>query len=226
MVGGSGELSAGTFAFEQLGGGDGLGGPGVAASGVDLSPDQVEAARVHCADLPRVRVDVGDARTIAAADGSFDASVTTQVLEYVPDVDAALAEQARITRPGGRFVNVATNWGSLFWAGGDEVLTARIRRAWERHAPHPDLPVALPGLLEAAGFGSVAQQPLTIMDRHVQPGTWAHGIARLMAAFARTAGEIDDGSATRWLASLDRADEHGRHLVTVVPVLTTATRRV
>jgi hypothetical protein len=62
-------------------------------------------------------------------------------------------------------------------------------------------------MLATAGFGGVTQQPLTIMNRHVHPGTWAHGIARLMAAFARAGGEIDADGAARWLASLGRAAE-------------------
>lgn len=194
-----------------------------AAVGFDLSADQVAAARELCADLPQVTVDVGDARRIAAADDSFDASVTTQVLEYVPDVDAAIAELARVTRPGGRFLNVATNWGSLFWIGGDEDLTERVLRAWDRHAPHPNLPVALPGRLAAAGFGGVRQTVLTLMNRHIRPGTWCHGAARLLAAFARTEGQLDEEAADAWLRSLERADVAGDHFVTVVAVATTAT---
>jgi arsenite methyltransferase len=194
------------------------------ALGLDLSEDQVRAARTLCAELKQADVRVGDLRAIPAADGDFDATLSMQVIEYVADVDAALAEIARVTRPGGRFVNVATNWGSLFWSGGDRAATARIVSAWERHAPHPNLPVGLPALLAAAGFSAVSQRPLTIVNRHVHPSTFAHGVARLMAAFAVAQQEVDREAANAWLASLARADAEGRHFVSVVPILTTATR--
>jgi arsenite methyltransferase len=194
------------------------------AFGMDLSEDQVRAARTHGAELKQLDVRVGDLRAIPAADGEFDAVLSMQVLEYVAHVGAALGEIARVTRRGGRFVNVATNWGSLFWSGGNEDTTARVLSAWQRHAPHPNLPVDLPSLLAAAGFAGVNQRPLTIVNRHVHPSTFVHGAARLMAAFAIGQGDVDRASADAWLASLARADAEGRHFVSVVPILTTAAR--
>jgi arsenite methyltransferase len=113
------------------------------AIGIDVSPDQLTAARSHCKDMTQVQVRVEDMRAVAAADELFDATVSVQVLEYVPDVETAVAEAARVTKPGGRFVNVATNWGSLWWAGGEAELTARMVSAWHGHAPHPNLSHAL-----------------------------------------------------------------------------------
>jgi ubiquinone/menaquinone biosynthesis C-methylase UbiE len=194
------------------------------AFGIDLSEEQARAARELCADVKPVEVRAADLRAIPAPEATFDAVVSTQVIEYVEGLAAALAEIARVTRPGSRFVNVATNWGSLFWSGGDEAATARILAAWQRHAPHPNLPVALPALLEAAGFSAVSQRPLTIVNRHIQPSTFAHGAARLMAAFALAQGDVERAAADAWLASLERADAEGRHFLSVVPVLTTATR--
>jgi len=194
------------------------------AFGLDLSEDQVRTARTLNTDRKQLNAEVGDLRAIPAPDGAFDATVSTQVLECVADVGSALNEIARVTRRGGRFVNVATNWGSLFWIGGDAEATSRVLGAWQRHAPHPNLPVAFPSLLAAAGFGDVAQSALTIVNRHVQPSTFAHGIARLMAAFALAEGAADRPSLDAWLASLERAGAEGRHFLSVVPILTTATR--
>ena len=142
--------------------------------------------------MSNVRAEVGSATALDADDGCFDASVSTQVLEYIEDVGVALAELARVTRVGGRFVNVATNWDSLFVAGGDVELTERIIGAWDRHAPHPNLPVALPNHLTRAGFSSVLQTPLPLANRTFNRSTFAFGIANLMAAFAVAAGAIDD----------------------------------
>jgi SAM-dependent methyltransferase len=194
--------------------------------GLDLSRDQVEAAAAHCDGLAQVEARVGDLRAVPAPPGDFDATVSMQVLEYVAEVDDAVTELARVTRPGGRFVNVATNWGALFWRGGDDDLTARILSAWHEHAPHPNLPVGLPRRLRSAGFDAVKQRPVAIVNRHCHPGTFSHGIARLMAAFACDLGAVERDAAGSWLAGLERADADGEFFVSSVPVLTTATRAV
>jgi len=209
------------FALREIGVAVGANGSAV---GIDLSADQVQAASNHCADLTQVEARVGDLLAIPVADQDSDATVSMQVLEYVTDIETAVAELSRVTRPGGRFVNVATNWGSLFWSGGDEDMTDRILSVWQRHAPHPNLPIALPSILGASGFGGIHQSPLTIVNRHVHPNTFAHGAARLMAAFACTIGEVGPDSIDAWLTSLERADSHGVHFLSVVPVLTTAVR--
>ena len=192
--------------------------------GVDVSEDQVAAASRACTGVSNVRVEVGSATALGADDGCFDASVSTQVLEYIEDLEVAVAELARVTRVGGRLVNVATNWDSLFVAGGDAELTKRIIATWDRHAPHPNLPVVLPNHLSRAGFTSVLQTPLPLANRSFNRSTFGFGIANLMAAFAVAAGAIDDQSAHSWLSSLDEASRRGDLFISVMPMMTTATR--
>ena len=49
---------------------------------------------------------VGDVQELPFPDASFDAAVAAWMLYHVPDVDRALAELARVLRPGGRLVAV------------------------------------------------------------------------------------------------------------------------
>jgi SAM-dependent methyltransferase len=171
-----------------------------------------------------VDVRVGDLLALGGLGQPFDATLLVQVLEYVANVAAAVAGLADLTRPGGRFVNVATNWGALFWTGGNTALTARIVATWDEHAPHPNLPVALPSLLETSGFGGVRQAPVTIINRHFDPNTFGYGAARLMAAFALTRADVSSLDVEAWFSSLEEADAEGRYFLSSVPVLTTATR--
>ena len=192
--------------------------------GVDLSSDQIDAARHACADAPNARAEVGSATALAAEDGSFDASVSTQVIEYIEDAHGAVAELGRVTRIGGRLLNVATNWDSLIVAGGDAELTERIVAAWDRHAPHPNLPVGLPGLFRDAGYSAVTQTPLPLVNRTFNRATWAFGIARLMAAFASSTDDLDDAASARWLSSLDDAAGRDELFVSAMPIMTVAPR--
>lgn len=52
-----------------------------------------------------------DARRLPFPDGAFDGVICSEVLEHIIDYDAALAEIARVTRPGGVFaLSVPRGW--------------------------------------------------------------------------------------------------------------------
>ena len=68
--------------------------------GIDPSADYVAYARGHVPD-PRAHFEVGDARAMPFAPAAFDGVVSGLVLNFVPDPAAAVAEMARVSRPGG-----------------------------------------------------------------------------------------------------------------------------
>jgi ubiquinone/menaquinone biosynthesis C-methylase UbiE len=72
----------------------------------DLDPDMVERARGRLYRYPpeRLRLFVGDAAAIEAEDGSYDAVVDFGIVHHVPGWHHAVAEVARVLRPGGLFL--------------------------------------------------------------------------------------------------------------------------
>lgn len=66
------------------------------AQGVDLSPGMLEKARAR-----NLHVQEGSATALPFPDHSFDVTCSFKVLAHVPDIDLALCEMARVTRPGG-----------------------------------------------------------------------------------------------------------------------------
>jgi SAM-dependent methyltransferase len=85
-------------------------------SGVDLSPDAVEAARRRGHDDVRVaRVE-----QLPFADAVFDVVTCLDVIEHTPDDRATLAELRRVTRPGGLLVVTVPAYQAL-WSWHDEV---------------------------------------------------------------------------------------------------------
>ena len=70
---------------------------------IDLSPRMVQLAQERGVDAR-----VGDVQQLPFEDGSFDCAVANWMLYHAPDIDRALAELARVLRPGGRLV-AATN---------------------------------------------------------------------------------------------------------------------
>ena len=71
---------------------------------VDLSPRMVELARARGVDAQE-----GDVQRLPFADGSFDTVVSAWMLYHVPDLDAGLAEIARVLVPGGALIAVTNS---------------------------------------------------------------------------------------------------------------------
>ncbi len=68
--------------------------------GIDPSPEQLAFARARFATHP-VRFQVGDAMALPYGDAAFDAAVMALVIFFVADPAKAVAEMARVVRPGG-----------------------------------------------------------------------------------------------------------------------------
>ncbi len=80
-----------------------LAGAGIGVVAVDQSARMVELTRARGVDAG-----LGDVQALPFADGEFDAAVANFVLYHVRDIHRALAELARVLRPGGTLV-AATN---------------------------------------------------------------------------------------------------------------------
>jgi ArsR family transcriptional regulator len=74
--------------------------------GVDQSAEMLAAARERAAGLSNVELHEGDLGALPLADASCDAALMLLSLAYAPQPAAALAELARVLKPGGRAVIV------------------------------------------------------------------------------------------------------------------------
>jgi SAM-dependent methyltransferase len=64
----------------------------------------------------------GDALALPFPDGAFDRVIAAEVLEHIPDDAAAMAELARVLRPGGKLAVTVPRWfpERVCWALADE----------------------------------------------------------------------------------------------------------
>ena len=72
--------------------------------GVDSSPEMLEVARARLAGLDNVRLLHGRIEELPLESASLDIALVVHLLHHVADPNAALAEVARVLRPGGRLV--------------------------------------------------------------------------------------------------------------------------
>ena len=104
---------------------------GMRVVAVDHAAGEVEGTRdtfeamVETGEIPAERatgVLRGDATRLPFVPASFDAVITSEVLEHIPDDTGALAEMIRVLRPGGTFAATVPAWlpETINWRLSDE----------------------------------------------------------------------------------------------------------
>lgn len=83
-----------------------LGGRARTALGLDRNPEMLRLARnrIDASGLVAARVQAGDMYALPLADAACDTLLLHQVLHYADNPAAAIAEAARVLRPGGRLL--------------------------------------------------------------------------------------------------------------------------
>lgn len=198
-----------------------VGGDGRAV-GLDASAVQLEAARTLCAGVAAAELIEGDATDLTFGDGAFDGIASIQALEYVPEVDRALAEARRVLKPGGKAAFVSVLWDHWRFHGPDPALNEKILETFRAHCAHQMLPLEMPRRLAGAGFGGVARRPIAFINGTLHDNAFALWAARIVVAFAVGQGVAEE-EASLWFDQLTQADREGRFGFVSVPVLTTAT---
>jgi ubiquinone/menaquinone biosynthesis C-methylase UbiE len=182
-----------------------------AVCGVDISEPLLAAARAHCAHQSWVEFHQADATQLPFPDHAFDAIISTQVLEYVRDVDAALAEIHRVVRRAGRAVIVDTDWDSLVWHSRDREQMNRILTAWERHAADAYLPRTLANRLARAGFRVESQHVIPLFNPRYDPNTYSNRLIDVIVPFVTGRNGIARAEAEDWAQALRQAGERGEY---------------
>jgi SAM-dependent methyltransferase len=201
-------------------------GPSGRIVGIDESPEMLEAARARVAReglADRVEVRQGDAGRLDFPAASFDFVTVAQVYLYVSDVEGALAEAARVLRPGGRLAVVDTDWDSCVWLTADR---ERHRRVMERRLGHfaqPHLPPRLPGLLDRAGFRLTHAEAIPVLELSGGPGTFSGGLIEPTANLAMRYGIARD-EAEAWKVDLLARASGGEYFFSLTRYLVVATR--
>ena len=136
--------------------------PGAASVvALDKSLDMLRVARAKLQHLPAGGVDLvqGDFANLPFAPHRFDTVLLHQVLHFAQDPAAALAEAARVTKPGGRIAIVD------FASHGREELRDRYAHARLGFADK-----AMAALLDEAGY--TGEAPISLQGRELVVKIW------------------------------------------------------
>lgn len=149
---------------------------------IDIEPERLEIFDKRLADrgiAHRILISRMSAEDMSFRDQTFDAVTAIEVLEHIPDLDAALGEIHRVLRPGGRFMVTGPNRLFPFETHG---VIFRGKRYPAARAPFlPWIPPLHQRMADARNF------TITSLRRTVQPhGFRLVGWTRLMPPFDRS----------------------------------------
>lgn len=163
--------------------------PGIQAVGVDFTYEMMAAGRSKDAHGPMAFAQA-DTFALPFADASFDAVVSGFLVRNVVDRVAALAEQARVTKPGGRVLVLETTPPSntplgplfqLYFFRVVPLLGGLVSGDMEayRYLPHSTvgfpLPKELQRMMELAGLRNVFYRELMLGSVAIHVGTKTRG---------------------------------------------------
>jgi SAM-dependent methyltransferase len=134
--------------------------------GIDTSNEYVCSAKSNNPFGGRVRFETGDAQELRFADGSFHASLSLLVFNFIPDYRKALRQVVRVTKQGGCLCAAVWDYGGemqmlrTFW----DAVVAMDPSAENLH--ERSMPLCREGELQQiwkqAGLRYVVERPLEI----------------------------------------------------------------
>jgi ubiquinone/menaquinone biosynthesis C-methylase UbiE len=174
----------------------GLVGPSGRVVGIDFSEFLVNESkrRAEGLGLP-VQFHRGDVRKLDFPDASFDCVRTDRVLMFVPEVETAISELARMVRPGGRVVSSELDFELQFLDGHFPDVTRKVFAAFAANNPQPCLGRQLPRLFAEQGLRNlksvarVLRSPYKVF-RRAYDGLLASAIQR---------GQLTEAEVSLWL---------------------------
>jgi SAM-dependent methyltransferase len=140
---------------------------GATVVGLDPSAPYLDHARRHRA-RPGAAFERGDARVMGYADASFDAAVSTLVLDVVPDPLPIAREMLRVVRPGGVVASAVHEFRGAYahvmmMLDAAAVLVPRARALRDEMLSHPLVwPGGQADLWRGLGLAGVEEAPLVV----------------------------------------------------------------
>jgi arsenite methyltransferase len=192
--------------------------------GVDGSAAMLAVAAHRCDGHANVAFRQADVLSLPVEDASFDRALCVQVLEYVQDVQAALAEMHRALRPGGRLVVWDVDWATVSWHSSDPDRMAHVMRDWDAHLAHPSLPRTLTPQLRAVGFGDVRMEGHTFAANDFSPESYGGALVPVIERYVAGRDEIGDEELSAWVAEQRELGKRGEFFFVCVQFGFTATK--
>ncbi|GAA0538204.1 class I SAM-dependent methyltransferase [Paractinoplanes ferrugineus] len=179
------------------------------AEGVDNSRQLIDKARLLTPLSARnLRYQVADAHRLPFADATFDVARSERVLMHLAEPAAAVAELARVTRPGGRVLIADPDHGMWALDLPDRSLARTLTAWWFDFIANPWVARTGPVLAKAAGLVDVRTRLFPIVFDDLAAADAMTGLNALGPA-AAAQGVVPIEVADEFVESLRRRQEEG-----------------
>jgi ubiquinone/menaquinone biosynthesis C-methylase UbiE len=172
------------------------------AVGVDASRDLLALARERTPSGMAAEFVLADAHALPFGEGEFAAARVERTLQHVADPAAAIAEMARVVRPGGRVVATEPDWDTLVISSGDQPTTRAILDELRASSREPAVGRAVAGHFAAAGIAVTRVDAVAVL---VRDATAARASFLLDGAVER----VGTDAARCWLDDLAEQSARG-----------------
>ncbi|MFE7191505.1 methyltransferase domain-containing protein [Kitasatospora sp. NPDC057541] len=182
-------------------------GPGGSAIGLEPNPGLRALAERRAAEAgSAARFLDGDALALPLPDADLDAVRCERVLQHLTDPARAVAEIARVLRPGGRVTLLDTDWATFILHPASPGVRSALATVARDAAATPDAGRRLAGWLAEAGLtvDAIGSDVLLHDPRSV---TWP--LVRGLGAAALGRGLMDEEQRDRLYEDLTAAAEQG-----------------
>ncbi len=184
--------------------------PGGRAIGIDASAAMVAEARGR-GEGDGVAFHVAEAARLGLPGASVNGARCERLLQHLDRPAGAVAELARVVRPGGRVVVAEPDWATLVVNPGDPAVTREVAAAAAERVRSGTVGRRLRGMLMAAGLAEVDVTARVLMVDGRERARLLFDIDGALDA-AVAAGRVTPDAAAAWRAEGARADAEGRHL--------------
>jgi SAM-dependent methyltransferase len=159
-------------------------------------------------------------QTLPFPEGTFDVCRAARLLEHLPGTTQALAEMARVARPGGRIVVFDIDWDTLIFDHPDKETTrmfvlshaGTIRNGW--------IGRQLPRLFKEQHVAVRSIDPVQVYVHYALAELAFGGHLALL----QTNGTLSAARAQQWWAYLQQADEQGVLLISFTSFIVVGTK--
>lgn len=177
--------------------------------GVDPAEPMISMSRHLC---PKALFLQGDSTAFPVGSGEFDAVTASQVLCFVPDVDAALAEMFRVLRSSGRLVILDTDWDTLLWNCNDRGLLRRVVNELTKPYASANVPRTLSRRLKSAGFEVTERKAYPIVNWELNEQSYSAQLASFLPTERDDLEQNGQALGPAWAAELSEVAAKGEYM--------------
>jgi ubiquinone/menaquinone biosynthesis C-methylase UbiE len=177
----------------------------------DISGAMLDLTRAaaDAAGLVHVQTRVMDAQQLLLDDGSFDAVIARFSLQFVPDVQRALAEVHRVLKPDGRFAAMVYSAveKNPYRAGSQAIASRLARRPFPEPGPGQwalDDSATLAEAFQQAGFRAVEVRVVPITWRFASLAEALRNLEEAQPLFAKLMAQLSEADRATAQAEIEQ----------------------